>query len=549
MRPLYWVLSAVVIVACSFLSVTTTPVPATLTPAPTKTIIPVPIEPSIAASTATLEPIALVGPPMEVGSMWPYVDGSVLVAVPGGPFVMGHGGSDNPEHTVTLSDFWIYQGKVTNQQYALCVKDGKCRPPDAVDDYTFNDLTHATDPVVGVDYEQAADYCAFVNGRLPTEAEWEKTARGPDGNLYPWGSNAPVCNVLNFNNCIGKLTRTTAYPDGQSYYHALDMEGNAFEWVSDWYDALYYKNSAANDPTGPEKGRAHSVRSASYKSKPDEIPSSTRRFEFPNTHQRDLSFRCVVNNPTYFAPSCTALGSIPASGEPDCPRVSIGLTEVCQQGKVTVVIIDDHSPDPSATLSGIAGNCAPVLVTAGSFPQIYDCTRDTTVTVTTACNYGPGPVTCAPHYTLNTTTGDCEWSGLITPGQACLPGSKFNSSQQCCVQPPDRYPACPLGSVLGASGGLPACVPDGSAINAPTDSEYIHVQNPATCTGIMVKGTPVTPGASTPGASTQQAPTNEPPTSVPPTEACTLSPASCRSQCPYGGVFVPSACTCVCYKG
>ena len=129
--------------------------------------------------------------------MWPYVDGSILVAVPGGPFTMGHGGSDNPEHTVTLSDFWIYQAKVTNQQYALCLQAGKCKAPDPIDDFTFKDATHANDPVVGLNYSQGSDYCSFVHGRLPTEAEWEKTARGPQGNLYPWGSNAPVCDLLN----------------------------------------------------------------------------------------------------------------------------------------------------------------------------------------------------------------------------------------------------------------------------------------------------------------------------------------------------------------
>ncbi len=185
-----------VLLACSFsipgLSPAQPPAPPAPQQAPTNTIVPVPTDTAAAAPTNTLAPVQLAGPPMQVGSMWPYVDGSILVAVPGGPFTMGHGGSDNPEHTVTLSDFWIYQAKVTNQEYALCVQAGKCSAPDPVDDFTFNDLTHANDPAVGVTWAQASDYCTFVHGQLPTEAQWEKTARGPDGNLYPWGENAPV---------------------------------------------------------------------------------------------------------------------------------------------------------------------------------------------------------------------------------------------------------------------------------------------------------------------------------------------------------------------
>ena len=123
---------------------------------PTNTLVTVPTEP---VSTATLVPIILSGPPMEVGSYYQYVDGSILIAVPGGPFTMGHGGSDNPEHTVTLSDFWIYKAKVVNQQYALCVNASKCTPPDKIDDFTYGDATHANDPVVGVTWSQASDYC------------------------------------------------------------------------------------------------------------------------------------------------------------------------------------------------------------------------------------------------------------------------------------------------------------------------------------------------------------------------------------------------------
>ncbi len=522
MRPFYWILAAIILLACSLQTVATQP-PPPVAPAPTNTLVAVPVEPTQAIPTATLVPVALAGPPMEVGSMWPYIDGSILVAVPGGPFIMGHGGSDNPEHTVTLSDFWIYRGKVTNQQYALCVKAGDCKTPDPIDDYTFNDVTHADDPVVGINYKQAADYCTFVHGRLPTEAEWEKTARGPDGLLYPWGSNAPACNVLNYNNCVGKITKTTAYPDGQSYYRALDLEGNVYEWVYDWYDALYYKIGDSQDPQGPDSGQLRSVRSASYKSKPDEIPASTRRSLGPNTHRRDLGFRCVVDDPGYFAPLCTTLGSSNKVSSPDCPKVGIGLTESCQQGKVTVVVVDDHSPDSNASVTGV-GACNPVSVTPGTFPQIYDCTSDTTVGVSTTCNFSSSePATCASHYQLNPQTGQCEWDGSLTTGQACLPGLTYDPVRQCCSSGETKtdYPICGLGSALGYSDGKPICVPDDQALNPPSASELVHVQDPKTCTG-----TGKVPGST-----------------------CTQTGGSCKNSCRYGGVWVQSLCSCVCYPG
>ncbi len=530
MKRVYWLLSAALLMACSLQVVTSPPSPTQAPPLqPANTIIPVPIEPSVtAAPSTTLEPIALAGPLMEVGSMWPYVDGSILVAVPGGPFTMGHGGSDNPEHEVALSDFWIYQAKVTHQQYALCVHAGKCKAPDPVDDFTFSDLTHANDPVVGVNYAQAADYCTFVHGRLPSEAEWEKTARGPDGNLYPWGSNAPVCDFLNFNNCVGKITSVTAYEKGQSFYHALDMEGNVFEWVADWYSALYYKSSVAQDPQGPDAGQQRSVRSSSYKGKPEQVPASTRFFTDPRDHRRDLGFRCVVDDPGYFAPTCAAyslIGSPPGGSSnspvtPECPKVGIGLTEVCQQGKVTVVVVDSLSPDPSATVTGVAA-CAQVSVVPNVFPQIYDCFNDTTVNITTSCNYpASGTAACADHFNLNAATGLCEWDGSLASGRACLPGLTYDPVKQCCSTQSGTasYPICQLGSALGYVNGKPVCLPNAQLVSNPTQTEYLHVKDKSACTG--------TTGGS-----------------------CTPPADGCKSSCRYGGYFDPKACVCVCLPG
>jgi len=204
---------------------------------------------------------------MEVGSFYTYVDGAILAAVPGGPFLMGYNNYfDSKEHTVTLSDFWIYSTKVTNRMYAYCVRMGKCTVPDGRDDPSFDDPLHSNNPVVGVTWYQASEYCAFVGGRLPTEAEQEKTARGPDGNIYPWGDAAPSCDRLNNSDCIGTTTDVTQYPSGQSYYEAMDMSGNAFEWDADWYKLDYYSNAPAQDPLGPLSGVERSVRASAFNS-------------------------------------------------------------------------------------------------------------------------------------------------------------------------------------------------------------------------------------------------------------------------------------------
>jgi formylglycine-generating enzyme required for sulfatase activity len=142
---------------------------------------------SPSAVPPTLVTVNLSGPEMKLGSTYPYVDGTILLAVPGGEFTMGHGGSDNPVHKVTIGDLWIYSTKVTNQQFAFCVAQGKCDPPDPTDNPAYSDFRRANDPVVGVTYAQGTAYCTFVHGALPTEAQWEKTARGPNGNLFPWG--------------------------------------------------------------------------------------------------------------------------------------------------------------------------------------------------------------------------------------------------------------------------------------------------------------------------------------------------------------------------
>ena len=476
------------------------PTPTEAPPAATEipTLVPAPTE---APATATLVPIVLTGPEMKVGSTYPYVDGTLLVAVPAGPFTMGHGGSDNPEHTVSVSDFWIYSTKVTNQQYSFCVKSGQCAPPDLKDNIAYTDFARLNDPVSGVNYDQSAAYCSFVHGQLSTEAQWEKTARGPNGNIYPWGNNAPICDLLNFNNCVGKTTSVIKYPQGASFYSALDMEGNTFEWVADWYDALYYKTGGTDDPLGPDHGTVRSVRSTGYKANADQVAASTRFFANPNDHRRDLGFRCVVIDPTWFAPLCNQLsfmGTGPGGGSGgngtitiDCPKVSIDQNPLkCSDGWTQVNVHDSYSPDSKAVVT-LPGGCS--LDSGGPAPdhfdQGYKCTGAGLASIDSECKppTSSGDAHCAPHYNYNSGTGICEWDGTGSIGTNCLAGFTYNPATQCCSVNPgsaSNFPVtCDVGfsPVLDSSTNQYICLPGAVAPPPPHASVQVLLPPPPPC--------------------------------------------------------------------
>ena len=499
-----------------------------------------------AVATPSLVPVDLAGPEMTIGSTWLYADGTLLVAVPAGIFTMGGGKTDNLAHPVNLPDFWIYRTKVTNVQYGYCVGLGGCTAPNGHDNPGFDDYLRANDPVIGVDYSQAGAYCAFVHARLPTEAEWEKAARGPDAIVYPWGNDPPNCDRLNYGICKGKTTPVNAYPQGQSYYKAFDMEGNALEWVADWYDKDYYPNSPADDPQGPEKGRARVVRSSAFNSGGDRIPVYTRSFSSPDTHRNNLGFRCVVDDPDYFSPFCqypAIYGTDEVGGtssgpqvQVDCPDISIDQNPTCNGNlPVTYVSINGLANLQIWSIQGQGGNCQ----NTGAFT--YSCSTDGLIKACSECEVTVTvPPQCPSGYSYDAASKHCIGTG--TPG-ACLPGSTpiSTSGGQCCTFEPGT--AAPTAEPLSQSqswvfpGGFWSfgCPPGTWHYFSPPDHDEcipVPVQSPY-CVSANIALLSCTSGGGGGGGNT-----------------CNITEQSCAATCnPLGYIYDAAACSCNCNAG
>ena len=222
-----------------------------------------------------------------------------MVLVPAGEFTMGSPTGDvdeRPPHQVYLDSFLIDKHEVTVGQYAEFLQQAGGNAPS--DWKTMNQLSHKKRPVSNVDWADAAAYCKWAGKRLPTEAEWEKAARGTDGRLYPWGNEPPTTRHANYgqsgsiNN--GALAPVGSFEEGKSPYGVYDMAGNVWEWVSDWYDHDYYKASPQRNPEGPPTGGFKGIRGGSWNSSPRALRSADRYWDPPTFRsQYSPGFRCV----------------------------------------------------------------------------------------------------------------------------------------------------------------------------------------------------------------------------------------------------------------
>jgi formylglycine-generating enzyme required for sulfatase activity len=245
-------------------------------------------------------------------------DGAPMVLVPGGPFPMGvptgdrDGGRDEyPRHDVYLDAYYLDKFEVTTGRYLAFVKATGHRSPRHPKDpsrtlWPQGEMAEmpeslAARPVINVDWFDADAYCRWAGKRLPTEAEWEKAARGTDDRRFPWGNVEPTHKHLNYNQrWQGEKTLMPvgSYEAGKSPFGAYDMAGNVWEWVADWYDPLYYEKSPPRNPKGPESGTHKVLRSSGWEVETPLVRLFTRVKSHPLVRNESTGFRCAADAAT-----------------------------------------------------------------------------------------------------------------------------------------------------------------------------------------------------------------------------------------------------------
>lgn len=224
-----------------------------------------------------------------------------MVEIPAGEFTMGSDGTqaledERPSHRVWIDAFLIDLHEVTTAQYAPFLAADKRAAPWLWE--TVDLGQHGNRPVIGVDWRDAQAFCAWSGKRLPTEAEWEKAARGTDGRHFPWGNQEPTSELANF--ALGArfsynqvLFPVRSHEAGRSPYGLYHMAGNAYEWVQDWYATNYYETSLERNPPGPSQGQFKVLRGGSWSDLPKYLLTYGRFKLPPETKNSYTGFRCA----------------------------------------------------------------------------------------------------------------------------------------------------------------------------------------------------------------------------------------------------------------
>lgn len=241
-------------------------------------------------------------------------DQAPMTEIPEGEFLMGDNeglGNERPEHDVWLGRYLIDLHEVSMRLYQQFLDETRHEPPPLWDEGAAQEV--GNHPAVGVSWSDAEAYCRWAGKRLPTEAEWEKAARGTDGRRYPWGHMQPFVDIANYNRGVWVSYAITLVPvdsgvkgmsvrhglkeGGKSPYGLYHMAGNAAEWVADWYDRHYYEQSPKRNPKGPSEGERKVIRGGSWAEAPSGL-RVTARVAAPSDYQDlTIGFRCAMDAP------------------------------------------------------------------------------------------------------------------------------------------------------------------------------------------------------------------------------------------------------------
>lgn len=195
---------------------------------------------------------------------------------------------ERPAHNVYLDSYSIDMNEITNSEYDQCVNVRVCTPK-----ASHHGFMEPRQPVVGVTWYQAKTYCEWKGERLPTEAEWEKAARGSDGRIFPWGGRID-CNMSSYSSCnLLRTYETGTFKNAKSPYGLMDMAGNAREWVTDWYSDDYYRSSPKSNPQGPPSGQYRVLRGGAYNSDAALVRTTSRTKRVPDGQWDTTGFRCA----------------------------------------------------------------------------------------------------------------------------------------------------------------------------------------------------------------------------------------------------------------
>lgn len=225
-------------------------------------------------------------------------DGAPAVLIPAGAFVMGDD-EDSPRREIFVDAFYLDKFEITVGRYGkFLTATGNVRPPQEWE--TVNMQSDGDFPVVGVDWGDAASYCKWAGKRLPTDAEWEKAARGADERKYPWGDDAPTSERARYGkpyqNPVYKdgVARVGSYAKGASPFGVFDLAGNVSEWVADWFSESFPRSDARN-PKGPESGTGRVIRGGGWYDPAERIAATRRMYASPSNRADDIGFRCAAD--------------------------------------------------------------------------------------------------------------------------------------------------------------------------------------------------------------------------------------------------------------